>query len=323
MRIVGPIARHLLRYLLRLVATVSGAGLLVFATIEISIREGFQTVVLPYGVNPASPRDRAIVDEFHLDQPLVVRWLHWLQDAVTGDLGRSIQRAGTPVWELIGPRLSISLEFVLVSVAATVLLGVPLGLLAAAWSDRRAGTALNTVFGLSQSIPVFITPPFLVWLFALQLGWLPAAGWVRISTSATGNLRSLILPATALIFAELGIVARIIRSDVLEVLRTDYIAAAMSKGLSRPYVLVRHALRPASLGLLNVVGLNIGSLLSGAVVLEIVFGIGGLGQLFFEASVNRDLYLLLALTTYVVALYVTLNSIVDVLMQALDPRIAR
>ncbi len=322
-RRAGPgrtVAIELGRYLRRLIGTVVAATFLVFAAIEISIPRGFATVVLPAGINPASPRAQATIEQYHLDRNILVRQIHWMLDVAQGELGRSTR--GTPVAELILPRLSISLQFVVVSLLGTILIGVPLGLLAAAWNRRRRGTALNAIFGLSQSIPVFITPVFLIWLFALELRWLPAAGWVRLSTSLWGNLESLLLPATALIFAEIGPVARIVRADAIEVLRTDYVAAATGKGLSPSYVLARHTLRPASLGLLNVVGLNVGALLSGSMLIEIIFGIGGLGQLLLEASLNRDLYLLLALTTYVVAVYVTVNSVVDALMRILDPRLA-
>ena len=148
------------RFLRRLVATVVATTLLVFVAIEISIPRGFATVVLPAGLDPSSPRARGIIEEFHLDQHVVVRHAYWVIDLLQGDLGRSTR--GMPIAELILPRLSISLQFVLVSVAGALLLGIPLGLMAAAWSRRPGGTALNVVFGLSQSIPVFITPVFLL-----------------------------------------------------------------------------------------------------------------------------------------------------------------
>ena len=131
------------------------------------------------------------------------------------------------------------------------------------------------------------------------------------------------MPATALAFAEIGVVGRVIRADALNVLQTDYIAAAVGKGLRSRYIMLRHVLRPASLGLLNVIALNIGTLLSGAVVIEIIFGIGGLGQVLLEATTNRDLFLILGLTTYMVGIYVILNAIADVSMHAIDPRIRR
>ena len=170
---------------------------------------------------------------------------------------------------------------------------------------------------------MYVTPIFLISFFAVRLRWLPASGWVRISDSLTGNLRNLILPLTALVLAEVGIVARIVRSDVLRVMQSEFIAAARGKGLTEPYVLVRHALRPASLGLLNVVSLNIGSLLTGALIIEVIFGIGALGQILLEASLNRDLPLLLGITTYAVVIYVVLSTAVDALTALIDPRTRR
>lgn len=318
--VVGAV-RYLLGLAVRLVVTVAVAVLGVFTMIEISIDGGFRTVLFPGGFDPASTRQQAIAEHFHLDEPIVVRFGHWVADVARGDLGTTVR--GAPIVELIQPRLPISLEFMIVGVLGAFLLGVPLGLAAAAWSDRWSGDLVNVVFGLSQSVPVFVTPMFLIWVFAVQLRWLPATGWVRISDSIGGNLWNLLLPGTALILSEVGIVGRVIRSDALQVLRSDHVAAARGKGLPRRYILFRHVLRPSSLGLANVAGLSIASLLSGTIVIEIVFGIGGLGQLIVEASVNRDLYLLSALTVYVVVVYVVLNTIVDLVMYAVDPRITR
>ncbi len=311
-----------LRLLVRAVGTVIAATFAAFVALEVSIPRGFRSVILPGGIDESSPAAREIIDEFHLDDPVPVRYGYWLLDVVQGDFGRSI-RGGVPVTEVLTHRLPISIELMLAGVLLTVFVGVPLGLWAAALVDRRGGRVINAFLGLSQSIPVYLTPIFLVWVFAIQLQWLPAAGWVRISSSPAENLRNLLLPMTALAFAEIGIVGRIVRAETLRVLQTDFIAAAVGKGLPRSYVLRRHALRPASLGLLNVIGLNIGSLLSGAVIIEVIFGIGGLGQVLLEATLNRDLYLILGLTVYTVVIYVGLNAIVDGLMFAADPRIRR
>jgi peptide/nickel transport system permease protein len=315
------LAKEIARYVLRLAGTIAGASLAVFLLIEISISGGFRAVVFPSGPNLSSERDRALVEIFHLETNVVQRWISWMLDGLQGEFGFSL-RARTSVWELVGPRLSISGELMLVGVVATILIGVPMGLLAAAWSRRRAGKVVDSALGLSQSLPVFVTPYFLIWLFALELRWLPAASWVRPTVSLTDHFRHLALPVIALVLAEFGAIGRIVRADVLKVLEEDYIVSAMSKGLSTRFVLFRHALRPASLGLLNIIGLNIGSMLSGAVIIELIFGIGGLGRLLFESTINRDLNLILALTTYFVVVFVTLNSIVDVLMRVLDPRLS-
>lgn len=269
-----------------------------------------------------SPRARRLIDEFHLDEHLIVRWARWLGDVAQGDFGRSTL-SDEPVVDIITHRLPISMEIMLVGVALTVLLGIPLGLLAVAREGRRGGGMLNAALGLSQSIPVYVTPLFLIAFFSVRQRWLPASGWTRLSDSLAGNLEHLVLPMTALVLAEVGIVARIVRADVLRVMQSDFVAAAMGKGLTRRYVLFRHALRPASLGLLNVIGLNIGSLLSGALVIELIFGIGALGQTLVESTLSRDLYLILGVTTYVAVVYVVLNTIVDALLLLLDPRLRR
>ena len=303
-----------------MLGTMIAATLLVFIAVERSIRGGIRTVILPPGIDESSPQARELIEEWNLEGGLVVRYLRWLGDAVTGDFGRST-RAGTPVSELITHRLSISLEIMLLGSFVTLAIDIPLGLWAAERSFRGRGRALTSVLSVSQSIPVFVTPLFLVWAFALQLGWLPAAGWVRISDSLTGNLEAVALPVVALAFAEIGVVGRIVQNDAARTMSADFVTSALAKGLSTPYVMVRHVLRPASLGLLNVIGLNIGSLLSGALIVELVFGIGGLGQLLLESTLNRDLNLLLGLTVYTVGVYVVLNAIVDALMPVLDPRI--
>lgn len=304
-----------------MVATIVAATVAIFVLIEISIPGGVRSALLPTG-DSRSPQARALIEAFHLDSSLPVRYWYWATDALSGDFGQSMLN-GRDVVEILSHRLPISMQLMFVSIALTVLIGVPLGLLAAFWADRRAGHIVNAFLGLSQSVPVYVTPLFLVAVFAIWLRWLPAAGWVRIGDSFAGNLKYMVLPITALVFAEVGIVARVIRADVLRVLEQDYISAAISKGMGSRYVLFRHALRPASLGLLNVIGVNVGSLLSGALIVEVIFGIGGLGQVLFEASINRDLYVLLGLTTYAVVVHVTLGAIIDALLLAFDPRIRR
>ena len=309
------------RHAVRLILTVIVTTFLVTAAIEMSIPGGFRAVVIPLEA-PGSERQAFLVDTYDLDDNLLSRYLHWLGDAVQGDWGIST-RGDFAVGEVIRPRIPISVELMLVSVTLTLLIGIPLGLWSAARAGKPSATVLNTGFGLSQSVPIFITPVILIWLFAIQLQWLPAAGWVRLTNSPVDNIRHMVLPVAALVSAEVGIVARIVRADVLRVLRSDYVTAAIGKGLSRRYVLFRHALRPASLGLLNVVGLNISALLSGTMIIEIIFGLPGLGQVVLEATTARDLHMLLALTTYFVVVTTTLNALVDLTMLAIDPRIDR
>jgi len=269
-------ARLAVRLVTRVVGTVAAASLLLFLMIEVSIPGGYRRVLLPNGDSNA-PRALALIEDFHLDSNVFVRWFYWLIDAAQGDFGRS-SRNGEEVLDTISHRLPISLQLMLFAVVLTIVIGVPLGVIAAAARKGPLRATLNSFFGLAQSIPIYVTPLFLIWFFALKQRWLPASGWTRISDSFTGNLENLVLPLIALVLAEVGIVARIVQTEVRNVMDSQYIVAAEAKGLSKNYVLFRHALRPASLGLLNVIGLNIGSLLSGALVIELIFGIGGMAQ---------------------------------------------
>lgn len=317
----SPVPFPLLRrFLIRFVGTSLLATLGVFVAIELSISGGFRTILLPNGANPESPRDQAILSEFHLDDPVIVRHAYWVMDAAQGDLGRSI-RGGTPVTEIISHRLTISLQLALTAMALAMLVGVPLGLLAAAIDGSRRGRVLTSVLSVSQSVPVFMSATILIWVFAVQLGWVRSAGWTRLTESVSGNLGGLILPAVAIAVAEIGVIARVTRAGVVAVLQEDFAAAAMAKGLSRRYILFRHALRPGSLALLNILGLNISAMIAGAFVAEIVFGIGGLGPELIEASTGRDLPLLLGLTLYTAWIYVVLTALVELAMRWADPRI--
>lgn len=311
---------ELFRYGVRVVGALLTANALVFLAIEISIPGGFRAVLFPNGFNTDVPWQREVVDEYRLDDPVIVRFVHWVFDAIQGDFGHST-RNGEPVWDLIWPRVPISLELMLVGVVLAVVIGLPLGIASARYDGRPAAGVANGVLGFCQSVPVFITSLIMIRVFAVDLGWLPAATWVRLSDDFGAHLRHVAMPALSLAMAELGTVGRVVRSDLLRVLDEEYVTAANAKGLSARYVLYRHALRPASLGLLNIVGLSVGALLSGTILVEIIFGIGGLGQLVFESSIQRDLTVLLGLTTYLVVVYVTLNTIADVVMRVLDPRI--
>ena len=295
------------------------ATFLAFFVLENSIPGGLRGILLAPGSDPDSPRNRELIERFHLDGNIIERYISWLTNAAQGDFGRST-RGDVPVSEVLLHRLPISLELMLVGTFLALLIGIPAGLAAAVWADRKRGTALSAGLAIVQSIPLYISPVFLIWLFALKLQWLPASGWVRISESFWGNLEGLILPVTALALSEIALVARTIRADVYRVLSEDFIAAARSKGLTAPYIVLRHAFRPGSLGMLNVLGMNVGNLLSGALLIEIIFGIGGLGRELFESSINRDQPVLLGLVAYSVVIYGVVNAGVDVAMYAADPR---
>jgi len=314
-------SRVLARRLFRAVATLVALTAVTYFMIEFSIEGGVAAVVLG-----ACPRDSIagfcgeIVERYRLDDPVPLRYLKWLGDALQGDLNRS-SVTDQPVLSTILDKAPITTELALVAILLAVIVAVPLGVYSAYRDDTTQGRAVSSMVQTMQSIPVFVSGLFLIWLMGEKLMLLPSSGWVRISDSVAGNLKTLILPATTLALAEIGVFARVIRADLIATFDEEFVTAAKSKGLGTTYMMFRHVLRPSSLGLLTVIGLNVSALLGGAVVVEIVFGIGGIGPKLFEAILNRDIYLIQGFTLYIGGIFVAVNMLVDYLYGLVDPRL--
>jgi len=309
------------RRILRGIATLIALTVITYFMIEWTIDGGVGAVVLG-----GCPRDAVggfcgqIIEQYRLNDPVWLRYLKWLGDVVTGDLN-STSRNGQPVTEVIGHRAPITTQLALTSIVLAVVISVPLGVFSAYRDEHWSGRMVSSVVQMMMSVPVFVSGLFLIWLFAEQLGWLPASGWTRLTDSYTGNFTTLMLPAFTLAFAEIGGFARVVRADIVETFSAEFVSAAKAKGLSPRYLMFRHVLRPSSVGLLTVIGLNLSTLLGGAVVVEIVFGIGGIGPQLFEAILNRDIYLIQGITLYIGAIYVVVSGLVDFVYTKIDPRI--
>ncbi len=287
--------------------------------IELSIDGGIQTVVLNGGPIDA-PGAGPVVEAFRLDQPVLLRHVDWFVDVFRGELGRSI-RNRVPVQDLVTPRLPITAQIAATSLVVSVLAGTFFGIVGALRDVRSKGQFISTGVGFFQAMPVFILTLLLPWLFAFQLGVLPSFGWVRPSVSLQGNVETLILPVLTLSLPEGALIARLVKTGMHRVLGEDYILAAQAKGLPRWRVLTRHALRPASFTVVTEIGLILGSLFAGSVIVERMFAIGGMGVVFFEASIGRDLHVLLFVTMLLTGLIMTIRIITDVIYRWLDPRI--
>ena len=315
------ILRFALRRAGRGVLTLLAVTLLTYLMIDWSIDGGQASVVL--GTCPRDAADGfcgAIVDKYRLDQPVVMRWLGWLGDAVQGDLNRTDigDREVTEIIRSLGP---VTAQVALSAIGLALLMAVPLGMYSAARNGSRRAAAVDIGVQVAQTVPVFVTGLAAIWIFAEWLGLLPAAGWTRPTASLTGNFERALLPVTTLAFAEVASFARVLRADLVEVLRQDYIQAARVRGLSNTRIMFRHALRPGSFGLMTVIGLNTTNLLGGAVIIEKVFALPGLGAELFDGILARDLYLVLGITLYLGLVTITIGAIVDVLYQWLDPRV--
>lgn len=255
-----------------------------------------------------------------LDRPLVERFFAWLSRLAGGDFGKSLF-SGIPVSQLVGQRIEPTLILATMTVCIAVAIAVPLGLVAAYRPDGLMARLSMTTAVLGFSLPVFVVAYLLVYPLALGLGWFPVQGYVPLSGGVMACLHSLVLPALALSFLYVALIARVTRAAVLEVLREDYVRTAHAKGLAERRVLLRHVLRNAAVPIVTVVGIGFAALLGGVVVTETVFSIPGLGRLTADSILRRDYPVVQTLILLFSAVYVVVNLGVDLIYAAIDPRI--
>jgi len=255
-----------------------------------------------------------------LDQPIGRQFVIWIGRVVRGDFGESFFFKKT-VADLIVSRLEPTLALSVCSLVLAVMMAVPLGVVAAykrgSWIDRSV-MALSV---LGFSLPAFVIGYALMYLFAIQLAWLPVQGYQRIADGVGGFLQRLVLPSLTLAIIYVALVARITRASVLEVLAADHVRTARAKGLAELPVLLRHALRNAAVPIVTVIGLGVALLIGGVVVTESVFGIPGLGRLTVDAVLARDYPTVQAVVLLFSVAYVVINLLVDLTYTVLDPRI--
>jgi peptide/nickel transport system permease protein len=280
-----------------------------------ALTPGDPAVVLLEASGIHSPPREAIVAkraELHLDDPLPVQYVNWLAGAVHGDFGRSF-RSYTPVTELYLNRIGATLLLACVATAISVLLALPLGILAAYHRGRLIDRLAQIVVALGGSMPGFWIGLLLILLFAVQLRWLPAFG----SPTPSG----IVLPAIVLAVANVAVLTRLTRSSVLDVLCQEFVTVAHAKGLSGHAVRVRHVLRNTYIPLLTVLGLVFANLMVGTAVVEYVFSWPGIGRLAVDSALLRDQPVVVGFTIAAGLIFTTMNLLVDVGIAALDPRV--
>jgi oligopeptide transport system permease protein len=256
-----------------------------------------------------------IAKSFHLDEPLPQQFLRYLDGLLHGDLGPSYRYHDYTVAELIGAAYPLSLQLGLFAMLLALVTGVAAGTMAALHRASLTDRLLSGIAMSGISVPVFVIAPLLVLVFAVLLGWLPAS-W----SGGSGAARYL-LPVVALALPQIAYITRLTRASMIEVLGSDYIRTARAEGLSTASIVRYHALKPAMLPLLSYLGPAIAAVLTGSVVVEAIFGIPGLGQLFVRAALNRDYTLVLGGVIFYATLVILLNLMVDMLYGFLDPRI--
>ena len=311
---MGP---FLLRRVLTLIVTLLAASAAVFVVLELLPGDPALTIMGP-DANPEAVQ--ALRVELGLDKPALARYLGWIGGLMTGDLGVSYTYK-VPVAGLIGERLALTVPLAAISMALTVVIALGLGLYAAARVGRFGDWAVMAFTQLGIAVPSFWFGILLILLFAVQLHWVPAGGFPGWSAGPVAVARSLALPAIALALVQAAILARVTRSSVIEVMREDFVRTARAKGLTRRAALWRHVLRNAMIPVVTIMGLQFANLLAGAIVIENVFSLPGLGRLVYQSITQRDLIVVKNMVVLLAFLVVAMNFLVDLAYAAIDPRI--
>lgn len=307
----------ILRRLLATLPVVVVVAVVVFALIRLT--PGDPAAIIA-GDGATLEQIARIRHQMGLDQPVTLQFYHWVSGLLQGDFGTSLI-SGLPVVDLLLKRMGPTIALTLYTVGAVVLLSIPAGILAAwkrgKWQDK--GVALGSVIGFSM--PSFITAYILIFVFSIVLDWLPVQGYAPLREGLWAHLQHMILPVAALSTVYVALVARFVRSSVIDTLGEDYIRTARAKGLKESLVLLRHALPNASVPILTIIGIVATILIAGLAVIETVFNIPGLGRLVLDAIQARDFPVIQAMIILLSLFDILINLIVDVLYVVIDPRI--
>lgn len=308
---------YILRRLVLLLPVLLIVGVVVFILVHLTPGDPAAVMLGPEASNEQVQQLR---DQLGLNDPFYVQFVDWVGGAIHLDFGNSIflnMPVTTALWQRAQPTGLLTLYALIVS----LLIGVPAGIIAAvrrnSWLDR----ALMALSVSGAAMPSFYLAILLILLFAVTLHWLPSGGYVSITDNPVQHFKRMLMPAFSLGFANAALLARLIRSSMLDVLREDYIRTAYSKGLAQRRVITLHALRNALIPAITVVGSSLGALLGGAVITETVFTLPGMGQLVVQSVLRRDFPVIQGAVMVIAAIYVLANLLVDVLYIYIDPRV--
>ena len=312
---IRALGRRALSFLLALIA----ASVVIFVMLQAVPGD---PAAFMLGMNASEDAVAALRAELGLEGPLVVRYLAWISGMLGGDFGTSYTYR-VPVAELVSERIVVSAPLAVMALVLSTVIAIPVGLIAAA---RRGGAADWGIMGGTQlgiAVPNFWFAMILVLVFAVKLRWVSAGGFPGWDAGLWPGVRALLLPAIALALPQASILARVLRSALLDTLDQDYIRTARAKGLSRRATVVRHALRNAMIPVLTILGLQFSFLLAGAIIIENVFFLPGLGRLIFQGITQRDLIVVQSVTMLLVFAVILVTFLVDLAYTFADPRLRR
>jgi len=310
---------YILKRLLQTIPVILILSMLVFG-LTFLVPGDPVTALLGPGINRSAESVEQAREELGLNNPVPVQYVNWLSGALRGDLGRSTS-TGQPVGEALLRRIPVTAELALFSVLLSIVIALPLGVIAAVHRNSVWDIAASFLSILGLALPNFWLAILLIFFFAVRLGWLPASGHVSVFESPVEGIRHMLLPAIALSGGSAAALTRYIRSSMLEVLRNDYIRTAYAKGLTSQTVVVRHALKNAMIPVVTVIGIQLGLLMGGSLIVESIFLVPGVGSMMVNAIFTRDFPIIQAGALILATLVLLINLFVDILYGFLDPRI--
>ena len=313
----GRTARLIGRRLLGLVVSLAVASIIIFALLSLLPGDVAQVML---GSNADPKMAAQLREQLGLDDPFLVRYWHWLSGLLTGDLGTSVL-SGQEIAPQIAERLAVTGWLVLLAVLIALLLCIPMGVHAAIHRRDVRGFLTSALAQFLMSVPAFLAGLLLILLFAIELRWLPAGAYVPLRENPEEWIRHLILPALALALVQAAVMSRYVRSAFIDVLTDDYLRTARAAGWTLHGALRRHGRRNASISLVTVLGLEISSMLVGAIVVEQVFVVPGLGSFLLDAVTSRDIPVVADVVMVLVALVLLISFLSDVVTVSLDPRL--
>jgi peptide/nickel transport system permease protein len=311
--------RYVLRRAMYLAFVLVVVTFLVSAMLELMPGDPAYVIL---GENADPEQIEALHKRLRLDEPVHERYVSWVGNAVTGDLGRSIA-SQQPMTEVIRDRLPVSIQLVIGSQIIALLFAVP----AAIYGAYRPGRLVDTVSGVLSfgllSVPSFVLATVFLLVFAVHFGWFPIAGYTSFTEDPVANLRSMLMPMMVVATTPAALYQRLLRNDMQATLREDFIAMAEAKGLSPARILLRHALRPSMFSLITLIGLTTAQVVGGSIIVETVFSLPGLGRQMILSIERHDVVAVQALVAFVAVSYVVINALVDIMYGVLDPRVRR
>lgn len=311
--------RYILRRLLMLIPTLVGMSILIFLMLRLLPGDIVDIIAGADSQTDSAARAK-LRENMGLNDPIPVQYAKWLGDILQGDPGTSL-RSGKPVSEILSRALPVTLELALLAVVIATLLAVPLGVISAVRRDTGFDFASRVGGLIGLSLPSFWIATLFLLFTSKVFSWTPSIRYKSLFDDPIGNLQQMALPAFAIAIQLMAIIMRMTRATMLEVLGQDFVRTARAKGLRNNIVVYRHALRNALIPVITVIGFQLGALMGSSAIVEVIFGLNGMGNTLLQAIFNRDYPLVQAATLYLAIVFVVINLTVDVLYAYLDPRI--